>query len=145
MSTATMAPSRSVKCFGNVDVPIRERLRVLDDGDEHHPTIGEMLFSVLTPKDGDKRLVWNRFSLPEIEDARKMFDDLVAQGMLPHRVSTDGEPAAEVLKNFDAMLEEVSFLDEVEERRKFPGSALSRRVGKASEVVFLPRRQMVGG
>lgn len=64
--------------------------------------------------------------------------------MTPHRVGRDGEPTAEVLAGFDPLLEEVSFLDAAEEAAAFPGSRVARRVANA-EVVFLPRRQIVGG
>jgi hypothetical protein len=135
----------SVRCFGNVDVPVPDGLRVLGDGQTHDPERGEFVFCILTPRDGDKRILWNRRSIAEVNDARKMFDDLVAQGMTPHRVGTNGEPAADVLTSFDPILEEISFLDAAEERALFPGSSVARRVVGGAEVVFLPRRQIVGG
>ena len=134
----------AVRCFGNVDIPVPPSLREMSDGEQVDAAKGEFVFCILTPRDGDKRIIWNRFRLVEINDARKMFDDLVAQGMTPHRVGRDGEPTAEAVTSFDPLMEEVSFLDAAEENALFPGSQIARRIG-AAEVVFLPRAQIVGG
>ncbi|HSZ58479.1 MAG TPA: hypothetical protein VK797_22625 [Tepidisphaeraceae bacterium] len=145
MSAAVPRTSRGVTCFGNVDVPVPESLRLIEDGQKRQRKKGDVIFCILTPHDGDKRIVWNRFRLDEVNDARQMFDDLLAQGMIAHRVKRNGEPSAEVLSSFDPLLEEVSFLDTAEEQQTFPGSRLARRIAAGEEVVFLPRKQIVGG
>lgn len=68
------------------------------------------IFRIMTAKDGDKRLIWNRFSIPEIEDAKKMFLQLVQEGMVPYKVGINGRASSEVMDEFDPFAEEVLFL-----------------------------------
>jgi hypothetical protein len=89
-------------------IAIPDSLSVLGMGEEKGLDCGQ--FTILTRKDGDKRVVWNRMSLPEIRDAKKMFDEMVAKGMTPYRVGQDGQRTAQAMKEFDAAAEEVVFL-----------------------------------
>lgn len=92
----------------SVEIEIPENLDVLpDEGEisEHHSC-----FRILTQKDGDKRVVWDRRRLPEIRDAEKMFNNLVKEGLVPYRVGVDGKETSEVMDVFDPAAEEVIFL-----------------------------------
>jgi len=61
-------------------------------------------------KDGDTRIVWNKFVLDEINQAKKTFEDLIKQGMVPHNVGLGGKASAQEMKKFDPTAEEVIFL-----------------------------------
>jgi hypothetical protein len=65
---------------------------------------------IMTPKDGDKRVVWNRDSLAEISDAKKMFDDLSSSGLTPFKVGVGGKATAEIMDEFDPFAEEIIFM-----------------------------------
>jgi ABC-type Fe3+ transport system substrate-binding protein len=91
---------------GLVNIP--DELQVLDDGQQ--PEKGQTLWRFLSQKDGDKRIVWSRGSIPEINAARQMFLDCVAQGMTPYRVGVGGKASADVMTEFDASAEEVIFM-----------------------------------
>lgn len=88
-----------------VEVP--ECLRVTKDA---KPPKDCGMFRLLSAKSGDDRVVWNRFSLDEIREARKMFNELVEKGLVPYRVGTNGKASSEVMKEFDPQAEEVIFL-----------------------------------
>jgi hypothetical protein len=68
------------------------------------------IFRIMTPKDGDKRVVWCRKVIEEIKAAKKMFMDLVTSGMVPYRVGVDGKASANVMDEFDPLAEEVIFM-----------------------------------
>lgn len=68
------------------------------------------VFRIMTAKDGDRRIVWNRLSLVEIKEARKMFNNLIKEGMVPYLVGTGGKASSEVMDEFDPLAEEVIFL-----------------------------------
>jgi len=85
-----------------------ERLRFLKDGEK--TSRWERCFRILTPKDGDKRVVWDSRDMDQIEDAKAMFDECVAKGLVPYRVGTDGRASAEVMDEFDPEAEEVIFM-----------------------------------
>jgi hypothetical protein len=89
-------------------IQIPESLAILDLGQDKGINHGQ--FIILTKKDGDKRVVWDRMNLLEIRDAKTMFDRMVGEGMTPYRVSADGQPSAEVVKVFDPAAEEIVFL-----------------------------------
>lgn len=107
---------RQVKCFTNNVVQIPEELDVLSGVEQ--PEVGKVCWRIMTKEDGDKRVVWDAHSIPQIAEAKKLFDNLVAEGMQPYRVGTNGERTAEVMKEFDP---------------------------SAEEVIFLPMKQIVGG
>jgi len=67
-------------------------------------------FRILSQKDGDKRVVWNRMVMAEIKAAKKMFMDLLKQGMVPYKVGVDGKAMVEEMQEFDATAEEVIFM-----------------------------------
>lgn len=90
----------------NITVP--KSLKILKDNEKaskwHH------CFRFLTPKDGDKRVVWDSRDMDQIEDAKVMFDECVAKGLVPYRVGTDGKATSEVMDEFDPESEEIIFL-----------------------------------
>ena len=83
-------------------------LTVLADGEQKQNNCG--CFRILSQKDGDKRVVWRRESIPEINAAHKLFSDLVTQGMVPYRVGINGNASSDVMREFDPTAEEVIFL-----------------------------------
>jgi len=89
-------------------VGIPDTLRIMEDGER--PSQGHHVFRVMTAKDGDKRVVWDCHDLAQINDAKTMFDELVAQGLVPYKVGTDGRATSEVMDEFDPAAEEVIFL-----------------------------------
>lgn len=91
-----------------VKVEVPSALRVLDDGEK--PAPGSSLLRVITTKDGDKRVVWDSRDFAQINDAKRMFDELAASGLVPYRVGTDGKATSEVMDEFDPAAEEVIFL-----------------------------------
>lgn len=76
------------------------------------------MFRILNQEDGDKRVVWDRSSLTEINDAKRLFDQLVEQGLVPYQVDARGTRTTKVLTQFDP---------------------------EAEEIIFVPIKQMVGG
>lgn len=92
----------------HVKVKIPKNLKVL--GDNEQPANGWRVFRVMTPRDGDKRIVWDSRSLAQIADAKAMFDKLIQEGLVPYKVGVDGKASAEVMDEFDAAAEEVVFL-----------------------------------
>jgi len=102
MPVATKIPTM----FNNqYEVP--ENLTVLDDNETIPPE--SCVFRVMSEK-GDTRIVWNKKNIPEINDAKKTFQDLIAQGMVPHRVGINGKATSEEMSEFDPTAEEVIFL-----------------------------------
>ncbi len=89
-------------------IPIPENLRVLPDGE--NPQRGFGVIRVMTPKDGDKRVVWDSNDYAQINDAKVMFDELVSQGLVPYKVGTDGRATSQVMDRFDPAAEEVIFV-----------------------------------
>src|SRR6516162_10002851 len=81
----------------NITVPAS--LRVLKDTEKANKW--ERTFRFLTPKDGDKRIVWDSRDMDQIEEAKAMFDECIAKGLVPYRVGTDGKASAEVMDEFD--------------------------------------------
>lgn len=67
------------------------------------------IFRILNQKDGDKRLVWNRLSLADMNEASRMFDQFTAEGLQGYRVGGDGRQG-ERMEKFDPTAEEVIFL-----------------------------------
>ncbi len=94
------------KITAQIKVP--DGLALLPDGEK--PRKGFGVFRVMSPKDGDKRVVWDCRDLDQIEDAKEMFDDCVAQGLVPYRVGINGNATSDVMDEFDPYAEEVLFL-----------------------------------
>jgi hypothetical protein len=90
----------------NIGIP--ESLTILKD--KETPKKGFHIFRILTAKDGDKRIVWDSRDIDQINDAKAMFDECVAKGLVPYWVGTNGRATSEVMDEFDAEAEEVIFL-----------------------------------
>jgi hypothetical protein len=89
-------------------IAVPDKLRILKDKEKAGKW--ERCFRFLTPKDGDKRIVWDSRDMDQIEEAKAMFDEAVAKGLVPYRVGTDGKVSAEVMDEFDPEAEEVIFM-----------------------------------
>lgn len=94
------------KITAHITVP--ESLKIIDHK-EKLPKNGRC-FRIMTPKDGDKRITWNSDFLNEIEDAKEMFDECVAKGLVPYKVGLNGKASSEVMDVFDPDAQEVIFL-----------------------------------
>lgn len=92
----------------SVEVEIPSNLRVWGDTTRNLPP-GHKLFRVINQKDGDKRIVWDSHSLAEINEAKRLFDNLVEQGMTPYAVDPQGKRSATVLAEFSPDAEEIVF------------------------------------
>lgn len=90
-------------------IKIPDSLQILDTPDEKPPE-GFGAFRIMTPKDGDKRVVWDKRDFAQIIEAKAMFDECVAQGLVPYLVGLDGRATAEVMTEFDPHAEEIIFL-----------------------------------
>lgn len=88
-------------------ISIPDSLRILENEEPKQPNQG--IFRVLTPQDGDKRIVWDNMSIAEINEAKQMFDELKAKGLRPFTVGEDGKAISEV-NQFDAHIGEIVFL-----------------------------------
>jgi hypothetical protein len=95
---------------GNLSAKIKipDSLQILDDNET--PPEGFGAFRVMTPKDGDKRVVWDKRDFAQIIEAKSMFDECVVQGLVPYLVGLDGRATAEVMAEFDPHAEEIIFL-----------------------------------
>jgi hypothetical protein len=80
------------------------------DNPQETPPAGFGCFRVMTPKDGDKRVVWDSQDFSQIREAKEMFDELVAEGLCPYRVGTNGRASSDVMDEFDPHAEEVIFM-----------------------------------
>jgi len=89
-----------------IDVP--PELQFLEDGQQ--VAAGRHCFRIMHPDKGDERLTWDCTSLGEIQQAKKLFIELVKQGLTPYRVGTNGKATAEVMREFDPHAEEVIFM-----------------------------------
>lgn len=104
METLTLNPIQGSK---NISVDVDNVLPVLGLKDIKPTNHG--MFRILSQEDGDKRLVWDRDSLTQINEAKKMFDDLVEQGFVPHEVDAKGKQTPKVMEQFDPYAEEIIF------------------------------------
>ncbi len=89
-------------------IAVPEKLKILKDKETANKW--ERTFRFLTPKDGDKRIVWDSRDMDQIDEAKAMFDECIAKGLVPYLVGTDGKATAEVMDEFDPDAEEVIFL-----------------------------------
>lgn len=89
-----------------IEVP--EDLTILESGGNVPKYYG--IFRILHPAKGDERLIWDSRSLKEIQAAKKMFVDLIKQGLKPFRVGVNGKATSEAMSEFDPHAEEVIFL-----------------------------------
>ena len=105
----TMIEAQTVKgSRASVGIDVPENLRILEDGE--NPPEGFGVFRVMTPKDGDKRIVWDCRDMAQIGEAKAMFDKLIQEGLVPYKVGLDGKATSEVMDEFDPHAEEVIFL-----------------------------------
>lgn len=93
---------------GYQEVNLPDSLKLAKDGDKPEP--GKGMFRIMTPEDGDVRVVWDSRSLDEIEDAKMMFDELKDKGLTPFKVGVDGQATSEEMEEFDCEAEEIIFL-----------------------------------
>lgn len=94
---------------GSITIVVPECLEIITDP-VLTPREGCGVIRVMTPQDGDARVVWNSNSLGEIEEAKNMFNKLIAEGLVPYRVGVNGKATAEVMAEFDHYAEEIIFL-----------------------------------
>lgn len=88
---------------------IPDNLGIMDDLNENAPE-GFGCFRIMTPKDGDKRVVWDSRDFAQISEAKSMFDELVIKGLVPYCVGVNGRASSEVMVEFDPYAEEIIFL-----------------------------------
>jgi hypothetical protein len=62
--------------------------------------------AVMTPADGDLKIIWDSDKPEEVAHARKSFDEFKGKGYLAYKVSKDGAKG-EVMKSFEADAEKV--------------------------------------
>lgn len=94
---------------GNASLKLKvpDNLELLE-GNKANPGFG--CFRFMTPKDGDKRVVWDSRDFAQISEAKGMFDEAVLQGLVPYRVGVNGRASSEVMAEFDPYAEEIIFL-----------------------------------
>jgi hypothetical protein len=56
--------------------------------------------------DGDKRVTWDRREAAQVDDARTMFNDLIASGHTAFATRSDGTKGSRI-EEFDSVLEEI--------------------------------------
>ncbi len=105
--TTDVLEKRSIETFTHKKVDIPDNLRILQDGESIGE--GECVFRILG-KEGDRRIVWNSSSIPEINDACSLFKNLIKEGMVPYRVGVGGRTSADVMTEFDPHAGEVIFM-----------------------------------
>ncbi len=103
-------------------IEIGDNLMVLHENRESAP-VGFGLWRIMSPADGDKRVIWNPDSFIEIQEASVLFKKLIKAGMVPYICDAQGRPTGEVMAEFDPLAGEVDF----------------------REVVFAPKKLAVGG
>lgn len=62
--------------------------------------------AVMTPADGDLKVIWDSDKPAEVAHARKTFDEFKRQGYLAYRVAKGGDKG-EVMRSFEADAERV--------------------------------------
>lgn len=103
MQTIEVQPIKGSKLISQIEVD----LPTLGVDEEVPADCGIM--RIINSK-GDDRIAWNKFHLGEINEAKKAFDELVAQGLVPYRAGTDGKATSDVMDEFDPAAEEVIFM-----------------------------------
>lgn len=96
----------NTKLTVKVDIP--EALTILEDGQSVPKGFG--CFRILHPEKGDERVTWDSTMLNQIQEAKKMFLDLVKKGLTPYRVGVNGSASSQVMQEFDPHAEEVIFM-----------------------------------
>lgn len=119
MERETVAEQRTIECFAGNTIEIPADLRTMTPKEEAqgYEAMTKWMqagdrgcFRIMSPKDGDKRVVWCRRVIAEIKAAKKMFLDLISKGMIPYKVGVDGAATSQEMKEFDPTAEEVIFI-----------------------------------
>jgi len=145
MTTQTQEDQRTVQVAilegsrQQAGIRIPDELLILGQGQE--PTENQHCLRFLTPEDGDKRVVWDRFSLADIRAAREMFEDFMDKGIRIFAVGEDGGPVNE-MKDFDAFAEEF-LADDKGDISKEKG--IDKPKGPGKQFVAMPAKRVVGG
>jgi hypothetical protein len=97
MSTTARKNNRVVDCFAGNTAVVPDELFILgidpilhdQELDEHKDHLfvdrGDLgVFSIMSQPDGDKRVVWCSKLIGQVKAAKKLFLDLVKQGMVPY-------------------------------------------------------------
>ena len=95
--------------LSSLKINIPDILGVIDNPTDR-PSAGFGCFRIMTPKDGDKRVIWDSRDFNQIREAKKMFDELIVEGLVPYKVGRNGRATSEVLVEFDPYCEEIIFL-----------------------------------
>ena len=69
----------------------------------------DIVWTILTKKDGDKKVIWNPENFTEIREAAETFKQLIKAGMVPYICDSKGAPTGEVMIEFDPSAGEVNF------------------------------------
>jgi hypothetical protein len=96
----------NTKLKATVEVP--SEIQFLEDGQQLEK--GRHCIRIMHPDKGDERLTWDSTSLAELQQAKKLFIDLVKKGLTPYRVGLNGQSTAKVMDEFDPHAEEVIFM-----------------------------------
>jgi len=93
------------KLTASIDIP--DELDIPEGDVQASEQVG--VFRVLTPKDGDKRITWDRMRMASINAARDMFNACIGEGLVPYRIGADGKKS-EIMREFDPYAQEVIFI-----------------------------------
>lgn len=96
----------NTKCKASVEIP--SKIKFLEDGQQLEK--GRHCIRIMHPDKGDERLTWDSTSLIEIQQAKKLFINLVKQGLTPYHVGLNGQSSAKVMEEFNPHAEEVIFM-----------------------------------
>lgn len=99
---------RVIEIFAKQRYEVPDGLCIVDGNCKGDDEIG--LFRIMTLKDGDRRVVWNRMNLDEISAAKKMFNELISSGMVAYHVDSRGNKTNRLMKVFDPSVEEIIFI-----------------------------------
>jgi len=94
-----------------IEVEINELKSI---GDNETPLDYQGMFRILHQDFGDKRIVWDRFNLDSVREAKELFSKLIEEGFVPYRIDAQtGDPTEIPMSEFDVSAEEV-FMEERE-------------------------------
>lgn len=104
--TLDITPLMNARLKTTVEIP--DELKILEESEQ--PAAGHGTFRILHQQFGDKRITWDARILKEINAAKKLFLDLVKQGLTPYRVGVNGQKTSVAMSEFDPSAEEVIFV-----------------------------------
>ena len=110
MSTTLQVPLVRVgeHAGAHIDIEVPESLKFANDG--NLPTPKHKMFRIITVADGDQRVVWDSSSLADVQEAKKLFDQMKQKGLSPHRVEPSSKSSGKIMEEFDPAAEEILFL-----------------------------------